>query len=386
MNRVWFSCFTAYHLFNSLYYSTKVDWGKDCERTLIWVNDTRIRINVDVFSSCFDKIIKIDSLRDLSFINKQVAKCKNGGRLFNGSVLGKELSRKFDKSVLVCFSDQHYITNKLVNKFKTLENSHVVIVEEGVATYVTNEVYDPPFSTRAGNLLFGLHSQRYVGENANIDTFIVKDPDRLPKEKVLDRKVIKQNNVFCDREWINELLEKYVKKTNDFHGSKPVLLWIGQPLEGNYLEESEEEQIRVRIFERLAAKYQLLVKTHPGERPDKYEGLKPEVSIVDFGEFSWFPIEVLASMIKPQIIVTPMSSAAYNIYQTGFEGKILFCYKLFGIDIGQDYFAELEKKRNIYNVKDMDELESVLSLEDLSIEISEVLNNDDLGFFHDLMI
>ena len=73
MNRVWFSCSTAYHLFNSLYYSTKVDWGKDCERTLIWVNDTRIRINVDVFSSCFDKIIKIDnnhifSVLDINYI------------------------------------------------------------------------------------------------------------------------------------------------------------------------------------------------------------------------------------------------------------------------------------------------------------------------------
>ena len=386
MIRVWFSCFTTYQLFNSVYYSMRVNWGNNCKKTLIWINDTKSVIQIDLFRDFFDEIIVLDSLPKVGFIRRQIDKCKNGGRLFAWSIMGKELKKHFEKNILICFSDQHYVTNKLIAQFDDIENSTVVLVEEGVSTYILDEKHKDRFTTSVSNLLWGLHDQKYIGENPRIDIMIVKKPNEMPKEKLLDREVVKQNNIFCDQKWLLELSNKYYQ-TNIIKSNKPIILWIGQPLGGDYLDESEEMRILDQIFAVISKKYDVLIKKHPSEQEGRYKRFSEMYGVLEknFGEYTWFPIKIFAKLIQPEIIVTPMSAAAYNIYQTGYNGKIIYCYKLFGIDLGDKYFKEISSKNNIYNVNAIDEIHRVLNYSIVPTEINSTLDNEDIRFFENII-
>lgn len=387
MTRIWFSCFTTYQLFNALYYSMRVDWGTNCEKTLIWINDTQSHIDIDSFREYFDQVFHLDSLPSVSFFRRQITKCKNGGRLFKWSSLGKELRKEFNKNILICFSDQHYVSNKLINMFYSLNNHRIILVEEGVGTYVIEEKHKDRLTSIIASKIFGLHSQKYIGENSFIDTLIVKKPNEIPSIKVQGRKIIKQNNIFCDLEWTKYIIDRYLKEFSVDNSKYPRLLWIGDPLGGDYIDESSELKIIESIFKVLSKEYSVFVKKHPSEKNDRYTGVKNlfNVKEIEFGKYTWFPIEILINIINPKVIVTPMSSAAYNSYQTGFSGKIIYCYKLFGINECNDYFTMLSQKNNIYNVDSIKEIQTVLKKDIAPIIFESISNNDDISFLSNIV-
>lgn len=389
MNRVCFACYTIYHLINAIYYSMMVDWGPDtCEKVLVWTDNTKANIDLNSFRKCFDRIYELVSLKDVGLFEKQFLKMRDGGRLFKQSKLGKALSSEYDSNILFVFSDQEYSTNKLISEFKKLSNSTVILIEEGIATYVfdTRRITG---ATKVLNLLLGIKTQAYVGKNEDIDVLIVKKPEEMPTEKILGRKLIKQGNIFCDLEWLKKFRKELydIQICFDINSNKPRVLWIGQDLSIYTKDKVNELDVIESVFEFLAGENQVIVKKHPNECEDRYKRFeKLGVLEVDFGPFTWLPIEMLASYIVPDIIITPMSSAAYNIYQMGFMRKIIYCYKLFGIDICDDYFSKILGLDNIYNVSNISELVSVIKLPNIQVPKRENQIGDDICFLENSVL
>lgn len=356
-NRVYFLCFSPHQLINALYYGMKVQWGDECETVLIWTDYNRVRIDVSFAEQIFDRVVVLESLEYANFFKRQLIRFRYSGQLFHHTELGRVCAEKAGKHLLFCFLDMEFYTGRLIREFAKMPSSEIVLAEEGAGTYMM-EGGPIHLRTKIMMAFWGQPMGPYVGSNENIRTLMVKEPDEMPAQKTKSRTLIRQRNVFADRELVAWLKERFLGGLRPDPRTRPKLLWIGEPLNGLFLSKKDEMRILGEIFAAMSRKYQICVKAHPKERQDRYARIIEKYGAIQLNveEYAWLPVEVIAQFVGAEVIMTPLSSAAYNIYECGVQAKYIYCYKLFGISVEEDYFENHADKANIFVVETFDEL------------------------------
>ncbi len=362
MRTVIFSCFTPYQLLNAVYYGEKLK--KKAKRILIWHNYTKYNIDLYRFEMAFDEVCSINNFYTESFLPRQFHKCLYGGWLFKFSSIYKIISKMTgNDTLLLIFSDQHIVSRKILTSFAN-KAKDVVLIEEGMATYLIRSREIPKSKDWFINLFLGARYEPYIGANHNIRTIFVKHPNMLPEEKKQNRTIIQQNNVFRDRIW-GELFQDVLPYLNSIgEHRKKIILWLGQPLEMDGVSLEAQISWLQNVGNAIPEDYTLLIKPHPREEVNKYNSLLNSKNIkqMNFGKINWIPIEILASLIRPDVVLTAFSTAANNILELGLQCKVVYCYSTFGLFMGDKVVGHLETDANIYNIKNVAELCDVLGL------------------------
>ena len=355
--RAYFLCCATYHLTVALYYAMQVEWG-NTERILVWQNNTNAVVDKELLEKYFDKVIYVRG-RDLvyyPFLEQQVYKIVNAGWLFRFSKIGELLHEKPEGNIVFLFNDTTRLTDKTVYEFGKRGNK-IVLIEEGTGTYShSNSLHN--LKTRIGNVMCGQKVEPYIGANPHISTVIARHIDDLPKYQTNGRIVVEQNHIFFDDSWIKKILDIFrpVIMKYLYPRSAKMALWIGEPLSPSLKSEEDEQDVLDSIFTVINREYNIIVKMHPREDKNKYNGLiaKHGIRIIEDQCLSWFPVEMIANVLEPDVVLTPFSSAPIGIKSCI---KAIYCYKLFDVTTSNQIIARLEKKRkNTYNVATMNDL------------------------------
>lgn len=388
--RVIFYAYTPFHLFSAAYYAMRVRWNTETIKCLIWYKYNQYTFDIDFLRPYFDDII-IVSDPGLSVLPiREVKRSIDGGYLFRWSKVGRYILANKHENVLVCFSDQNEFVISVINMLKKHANNIVCMVEEGNATYELHRSERPPLYSLIARTLFGFKKGGFIGHTGMVDSWVVRHPSLLPEEKSAAAVVIRQNNIFLDEEWLDQLKFLWSNRISDIgqYKDKRVILWIGGPLEAVGIKNEEELLWFKEIVDAIQNDYVVLIKLHPRENVEKFAGLvdHPAVQIVG-DDLQWIPLEFLVGAIHPEIILTVSSSAAFHIYEMGFQGKVIYTHDRFdGIQIDRRVFRRYTQHANIYDVKDTDELKHVIyEVEVLPREHMPNTNaDDDIRYFESL--
>lgn len=110
-----FVCFTPFHLLTAYYYGLKIK--NHAKRILIWHDFDNYGIGLARFKEGFDEICIVPALSSVSKIRRQYLKCLYAGWLFPFSPIEEVFSSlDIKKTLLFFFSDQEYVTNKILEK------------------------------------------------------------------------------------------------------------------------------------------------------------------------------------------------------------------------------------------------------------------------------
>lgn len=386
MKKIYFVCFTAYQLFVCLYYASKLD-KRGNKYVLIWFDDNQAEVNC--FKDIFDDIHVIQDEYATSN-NKYITRIKVRGYLANNTFM-KVLSGIPSNCIMLLFSDEHYASNKLMNIFHHGHNNKIILLEEGIGTYAFHK---RSFSHKVllSELIFGCRGEKNIGVSPLIDAYIVKNPKALPKAKHKGRPVIQQNTMFDDKSWIIGLAVLNDKTKDELKNYKNQrILWLGQPLGDCGIDIKTEIGVSNKIIKSLPSDYTTIIKKHPRDKVKKYDYINGNsVSKYFVNHDTWIPAEVLAGMINPGIIISPLSSAGTNLYDLGYGNKVIFCYKLFGISIDESWLEKYKDNKDIYNVSSFDELRAVVkeiqaSPERINKKSMTINENKDIDYLNSLL-
>lgn len=380
MGTVVFVCFTPYQLMNAIYYC--IHLKDESHRILIWHNYTKYMINIKRFESAFDEIIEIGNFYEESLLLRQYHKCLYGGWLFCWSKIYRLLSRlDMNKVVLFLFSDQHILSRKVLTSIGTCTKDNV-LVEEGMATYLIRTRKIPKTRDWLINLVLGARYEPYIGANPLIRTLFVKHPEILPYDKKRNRTIIRQNNVFQDNMIWNTYFGDILDNISPFSKNKKTILWLGQPIEMDGVSTATQIEWLKKVASIIPDNYQILIKVHPREKENKYADLSifDNVLVIQLKEYSWIPVEVLSTVIQPEIVLTAYSTAANNILESGITCKIIYCYHALGLHIGKEADQYINSDENIYCIKQHDELLQILDKPILASKTTLKNTDSDLSY------
>lgn len=361
-HRAYFLCCATYHLTVALYYAMQVDWG-NTEMILVWQNNTNAVVDKELLESNFDKVIYVKG-RDLvnySFLEQQRYKIVNAGWLFPLSEIGKMFRDNPNDNAVFLFNDTTRLTDKIVYEFGKKGKNRIILVEEGTGTYHYN-ILKQDLKTRFGNILCGQKVEPYIGANPYIDTVFARNINELPDYQTNGRTIIQQNQLFYDSKWVKKMIS-VVKSTIDSYtksAENKVALWIGEPLSPDLISTEVENEALDLIFKKITKEHVVLVKMHPREDRNKYDAFseKYNIKIIDDQSLSWFPVEILANAINPDVVLTPLSSALNGIVSSI---RAIYCYKLFKIDTSNPIITEIINRRdNTYIINDREELDAIV--------------------------
>ena len=125
--------FTPYHLFSSIYYAMRVNWGAHTDKCLV-IHWNLENVDSGDWSTCFDHIIRIPDT-DSHWLPKRLwLRCLYGGRLFRFSPIWKIVKRYADRTTCLCFSDQQTYESKIISELRKHAGNTVCMVEEGENT------------------------------------------------------------------------------------------------------------------------------------------------------------------------------------------------------------------------------------------------------------
>lgn len=370
-----FVCFTPYQLLNAVYYGKKLD--KKVKRVLIWHNYTKYKIDLNRFKASFDNICAVSNFYEEPFIKRQYHKCLYGGWLFRFSKINILLSKFKEDAVLFVFSDQHIVTNKILTVYGQ-KAKDVILTEEGLGTYLIRRRDIPKTKDWFINLFLGAKYEPFIGANRFIKTVFVKKPWMLPDEKKHNRTVVQQNNVFCDEMWKDLFRDVLSDGISAEKSKKKVILWLGQPIEMDGVSADIQIEWLRKMESALPEDYQIIIKPHPREVENKYDILTADTNIkqLRLKDFNWIPIEILVSLIQPDVALSAYSTAAINIIELGIKCKAVYCYPAFKLSIDDNVSELFKKSANVYCVNNLLELNNVLSLETDTKNIDAFNNKD----------
>lgn len=383
--RVIFICCATYHLIVALYYAMRVDW-KNTEKILIWQNNTNACVDTDLFRAYFDRVISVrgKDLVSYSFLEQQRYKLVSAGWLFGWSEIGRLLRERKVKNIIVAFNDMTRLTDKVLYSYGKKKNNQIILVEEGIGTYYSKNNIST--KRKLGNLLLGLKEEIYIGHNPYIDTVIVHNPKDLPDYLVKGRKVITQNNPFIDDSWIGAMGDVIDINYNTYEDSeKKTILWIGQPLSPDIVTAKREEQTLQKLFSYLSSLFTIIVKMHPRELKEKYSSYIEQgfIHLFEADGKEWISVELIASLLKPYLIITPLSSAPLNMTD---DVKICYCYNLFGIEnLATNIKGLIAKRKNTYSVSDLLQIKRIAFEEPIKVVKDKTNTDKDIVFFEELI-
>ena len=386
MKKVYFVCFTAYQLFVCLYYARKLN-KQNARLVLIWFDDNQA--DVYRFNKLFEEIHVIKD-EYATNVNKYITRLKIKGYLANRTYK-RILGGIPNNSVVLFFSDEHYPSNRIIQICGKGKGNKTILIEEGIGTY---SFHNHSFSLKLwfSELLFGCRGEKNIGVSPLITSFIVKAPEALPRIKHRGRPVIQQNTMFDDKDWIkslNVLSDESKSVLNKLHEKK--ILWLGQPLFSDREKINDEMVVVNKILQRFSSEYQTIIKKHPRDDKKKYKYLNGDNFCNYFVDHeTWLPAEILVSEIDPDIIISPFSSSAINLYKLGFGKKIIFCYKLFSINIDDSWLEKYKNNSDIYNVSSFDELKMIIqnignSPKRINTQNQAINDNKDIDYLNSLI-
>lgn len=374
-----FSCFTPYQLMNSIFYAVKL---KKYDSYLIWQDYANYGIDLDKFKSYFKEIMVIPYYMNNDRMKKQYLKCLHSGYLFG---ISKEYDflKRFEHSIMVIFSDQEPSCNRQIRCFCRCDGNKVMLVEEGIGTYCG----EPQHLSLKVKLIYsalGIHTQPYIGASEHISTMIVKHPELLDKKRYKCNNFVSQSNILFDNQFMNELniidLPNKEKKS-----TKKTALFLGGPLQERGVSEREYIEKLKEIFKILNDDYDIIVKPHPRENIEYYTEI-PNISIMNRGEDKWIPFELMIKKIQFEILLTTVSSAAFNAYEIKSDIKVIYLYKLFkGLTLDDQIIQKYGKMNNIYIPANIEMLKTSISSPLLERDIHFDIKNDDIVHIKKIM-
>lgn len=385
-----FYAYTTFQLFSAAYYAVKVKWSEGTEKCLVWYKYDKYTFDISFLRPYFDEIIEISDPGASLLPVRELKRSIDGGYLFRLSKVGRYISGHRNNNVLVCFSDQNEFVIRTITFIKKYQNNIVCMVEEGDATYAFPKFEEPPIHKRIARMIMGVKMGRYIGHTGQIDCWVVRHPELLPNQKVGASKVIKQNDIFINDEWSRRFSFLWADQMPSANSlSKKKILWIGGPIDVDGVSNAEEISWLKDIADAFQNDYVIWIKQHPREEAEKFSPLAghPAVQIVS-KQLQWIPLEFFVNSVQPDIILTVSSSAAYHIYEMGFQGKVIYTHKRFdGIHIDRNVIEQYARHINIYDVGNLEELRHVVhDVALLPREMKKEQNtNQDIRYFEELM-
>lgn len=355
-----FVCSSVFHLFQSLYIGENIT----NEKILIYIDVSSKKVPFKVFSDNFKEIIYIRNYKNDFVLSKLFSKLLYEGRLFNFSKLGKICNEKNVKFNVYVFNDFQPTTTKIIQKTKKNKNS-IKLVEEGLMTYSTNQYWLQIQHHKILNKILGIQVENTCRHNHAIDTIMCRNPEKLPLIKTQGRKIVKINNLFLDKKWVNKMID--LLNIDFSFNYENTAIWLGQPLAKDSILNDDLQEIEFvkEIVQTFKGKYHLVIKTHPRDLLIKYKDLlKMEgISIIDLGDKNWIPAELIFQKIKPKLILTPFSSAADFFLEINNDTKIIYCAKAMGIKLDNESINCL-KGRNKYLPENIKEIKTIIFNDD----------------------
>lgn len=361
--KIYYICYTPYHLFYSIWLSDEEKKeNTNVERVLVWVSTASTETPTTFLESYFDKIVRIENYETRDNRKRKsrfIKRCFYSGWLFPFTELGKLLNGT-NGSKLYCYNDREYITGKLINEVSK-RNGEVILVDEGLSTYGLGMGERLNWINKTVNLILGVKTGPYIGYHPGIHTLLLKHPQNLPDIKAKGRKIMKLPDIFLDTVWTSQFLNLCHIRCNGTALERGVL-WLGQPLDGDGLNRQKELEWIKRIAGLLPPQVPLSIKPHPRERVSKYDDLREveNIQVIDLGEYSWIPGELIFTVWKPGIVLTAFSSAADFLLERDRSIKVIYCYEMMGINIDSALKNVLEGEGK-YHVTAINQLEKLLA-------------------------
>ncbi|MFD1020660.1 polysialyltransferase family glycosyltransferase [Thalassobacillus hwangdonensis] len=224
---------------------------------------------------------------------------------------------------IILYKDNDHCHVKIIETAATMGSS-VTMIQEGLGVYAGKSTKKLPSLSmkllecigypKIWNLSQGYHPL--------LTTLAVGEPELLPADKKIEKCVIPIPK-YPPEEWLEEI----VQYLSIDRGSRlrNVALYLGQPLVKLGLADEElEKKTLQELFQLLDAKgYDILVKAHPFEPDEKYDRLSVPVTKVE----NSIPAELLPSLYKIRAVLTPYSSAGYNLH-TWYGIPTIYLHKL----------------------------------------------------------
>lgn len=387
MKRIIFVGFTPYQLMISIYYAIKLSHIHKCEKILIWHDYANYKINFSDINPFFERVFIVPYYDDVNKLKKQFLKRRYTGQGFKNSKIGQYVKSCKNDTILICFSDMHELTNKLIHELAQ-KNNKILLIEEGIGIYST-DYSKLPIRTKIINKILGISTEKAIGINKNISAVILNHPEWLENSKFIGTTLLQQNSVFEDNNFISEL-SFITKKIESFKKSrKKIILWLGDPIEDIGGTKTEEIDLIIELSKNLGENYMILIKPHPREDQNKYQNIEnTHIRLIKLGGLSWVPIEIIASYLNFQTVITSVSSAAFNIYKIMDCIQVIYVYNiLHDLNFDRTMLQPILSKKNIYCPATIKQLLDLIKIEKKfeNQKINKKDRNEDVNFLVNLL-
>ncbi|WP_191555847.1 polysialyltransferase family glycosyltransferase [Metabacillus idriensis] len=239
-----------------------------------------------------------------------------------------DIIRKESPATVILFKDNDFLTCKVIETAAQIE-AKITLVQEGVGIYRYPERNYKQWLRIKVPVILGypwVYSFTQ-GMHPKVTAIAAAEPDMLPAVKTRLKEVIKIPQQAPPRHLLYEyskiLPDQTLQILKEHHSTS--LLYIGQPLSKLGILKTEEETAFLQTLLLITKKnnLNLLVKPHPYEDLDKYDGFKNELTLLSHS----VPAEIIPLYLSLTCVVTPYSSAADNM-STWFHTPVLYVHDL----------------------------------------------------------
>ena len=387
MKKIYFICFTPFHLISSMYYASKISDIRNYQRVLIWINYFDYGIKLEMIDPFFEKIIEIPYYDNVNKIRKQFFKFYYSGYAFKFNPIGNDMRDVDSKSIILCFSDVNETTHRAI-EIIAQKGGKIILVEEGLGTYLSHNNKES-IKTFLIRTVLGMHTEKSIGSFRAISSVFLQHPEWNKKYK--KEIVIQQNNIFRDAQFLDQLY--FVKneiKTIKSKNKKSVL-WLGDPVDEIGGKKEDELNIIKFLSNKLSDEYQIFIKPHPREDIYIYNSiLSDNIKLLVIKNIEWMPAEIVSSYLDFKTIITSASSAAINIYELKKNCQVIYLYKLIkGIyEISDKALKPILSNKNVWVPDSEDQIIDLIKGEDNieTINVTTEQLNCDIRYLREVMV
>lgn len=345
MREIVFVCFTTYQLLIAMYYAYNL---KGIKKTLIFRNFANYNIPTSYYNKYFDNIFNIPYYENANIFTKQYYKSYYAGYLFKFSDIYEYIAH-VKKSIVIFFSDQEVMSNRIIRILKNDASNTIILSEEGLGIY---ESVKSKFSikTKIGNLLCGLRTCELIGGCNFHDVLLARKPEAVHERLCNNGRIIKQNDLFIDSGFIDSIVidDDRIKKSN-----KKRLIILGEPISEYNIKYGEYLEFINRIIEDHSKDYDIFIKPHPRENSEIYKRIN---NCIVFDDIKWLPVELLVLKFHFDILINTYSASVVNIAKTNPNLVIFLIYKLFNMKLSTELTETFNKYPNIIDIDDYSDI------------------------------